>query len=119
MQTGRSIVSRPKTLDPTIYTLPLCIRLQQRRLITGNEKPLPQAEDPPGANQEQLPHVSEEAATTGKITGEGGPEIEQGTPVQEVCFLVDITIMILTESTGEGPEARRESPREGTKSASR
>jgi len=31
-----------------------------------------------------LPHVSEEAAALGKITGEGGPELEQGTPVQEV-----------------------------------
>ena len=59
-----------------------------------DEKPLPQAEDPPGPNQEQLPHVSEEAATTGKITGDGGPEIEQGTPVQEVCLLPDITITI-------------------------
>ena len=102
-RTGRSIVSRPKALNPPIYPLPLCIRLQQRRLITANEKPLPQAENPPSANQEQLPHVSEEAAATGKITGDGGPEIEQGTPVQEVCFLVDITITIFTYSTGEGP----------------
>ena len=93
-RTGRSIVSRPTALNPPIYPLPLCIRLQQRRSITANEQPLPEAEHPPAAHQEQLPHVSEEAATTGKITGEGGPEIEQGTPVQEVCCLVDITITI-------------------------
>ncbi|KAI9783219.1 MAG: hypothetical protein M1839_004059 [Geoglossum umbratile] len=31
-----------------------------------------------------LPHVSEEAAALGEIMGEGGPEIEQGVPVQEI-----------------------------------
>ena len=55
------------------------------RTITADEKPLPEAEEPKGPNQEQLPHVSEEAAMTGKITGEGGPELDQGTPVKEVC----------------------------------
>ncbi|KAI9664817.1 MAG: hypothetical protein M1821_006265 [Bathelium mastoideum] len=33
---------------------------------------------------EQLPHVSEEAAATAKITGEPGPDIQQGTPIQEI-----------------------------------
>ena len=103
-RTGRSITSRLKALNSPICPLPLCIRLQQRRSITADEKPLPQAEDPPGTNQEQLPHVSEEAATTGKIKGEGGPEIEQGTPVQEVCLLLDITITVFTHSTDEGPQ---------------
>ncbi len=57
------------------------------RSITADEKPLPVAEDQgKGPNQEQLPHVSEEAAATGKITGEGGPDLEQGTPVQEVSI---------------------------------
>ena len=102
-RTGRWITLRPKALHSPIYPLPLCIRLQQRRSITADEKPLPQAENPPSTNQEQLPHVSEEAATTGKITGEGGPEIEQGTPVQEVCLPVDITITVFTYSTDEGP----------------
>ena len=67
------------------HTVPFCLRLVSRRRITSDEKPLPKAEQAgPGPNQDQLPHVSEEAAATGKITGEGGPEIEQGTPVQEV-----------------------------------
>ncbi|KAL9056997.1 MAG: hypothetical protein Q9206_002518 [Seirophora lacunosa] len=64
---------------------PLCLRLAPRRCITADEKPLPTADTPgPGPNEGQLPHVSEEAAAMGKITGEGGPEIEQGTPVQEI-----------------------------------
>ena len=33
---------------------------------------------------EQLPHVSEEAAAMAKSTGEGGPSVEQGTPIQDV-----------------------------------
>jgi hypothetical protein len=35
--------------------------------------------------QDALPHVSEEAAATAGITGETKPELEQGTPIQEVC----------------------------------
>ena len=86
---ARSIQSRPWTISSNVT--PLCLRPAARRGISADEKPLPQAEGPgPGPNQEQLPHVSEEAAEIGKITGKGGPEIEQGTPIQEVgcaiCF---------------------------------
>lgn len=65
---------------------PLQLHVASRRLITADEKPLPQTGGKgAGPNESQLPHVSEEAAATGKILGEGGPEIEeQGTPVQEV-----------------------------------
>ena len=65
---------------------PLCLRLGPQRHITADEKPLPTAEgQAQGPNQSQLPHVSEEAAVMGEITGEGGPDIEeQGTPVNEV-----------------------------------
>lgn len=66
------------------HQIPLCLLLQKRS-ITADEKPLPKADEPgPGPNQDQLPHVSEEAAATSKIKGETGPEIEQGTPVQEI-----------------------------------
>lgn len=66
------------------HQIPLCLRLQKRS-ITADEKPLPKADKPgPGPNQDQLPHVSEEADALGKITGEGGPQLEQGTPIQEV-----------------------------------
>ena len=57
------------------------------RHITSSEKPLPTKADqqPPGPNQSQLPHVSEEAAETAKVMDETPPEIEQqGTPVEEV-----------------------------------
>jgi hypothetical protein len=55
-----------------------------QRWITADEKPLPTNEQPKGPTQEQLPHVSEEAAAVEKAMGGEGPDIGQGTPVQEV-----------------------------------
>ena len=60
-------------------------RIASQRNFTSNEKPLPQAEKSgPGPNQTQLGHVSEEAAVTDRITGDQGPDLDQGTPIQEV-----------------------------------
>ena len=81
---GPSVTIRSTLPALTAYQPSLCLRLQ-KRLITAKEKPLPEADKSElGPNQEQLPHVSEEAAATDKIMGEEGPDIEQGTPVQEV-----------------------------------
>lgn len=41
---------------------------------------------PQRPNQDQLPHVSEEAAEISKTTGETAPDLEQGTPVKEASF---------------------------------
>jgi small subunit ribosomal protein S7 len=60
------------------------ISICPRRTIAADEKAPRSTDQPKGPNQDQLPHVSEEAAATGKITGEGGPELEHGTPVEEV-----------------------------------
>ena len=87
LQSGRAICARPRVTEFSAHRTPLCLRLQQRRNITADEKPLPESEQPTGPNQDQLPHVSEEAAMSGKITGEGGPDLEQSTPVQEVRAL--------------------------------
>lgn len=57
----------------------------QRRSASDSSKDFPVAETPKGPNQEQLPHVSEEAAALGQVTGETAPDIEEhGTPIQEV-----------------------------------
>ena len=51
--------------------------------------------DPPAVDRSKnidtqpLPHVSEEAAKAADITGSKGPEIEQGTLVEEVCRIDD------------------------------
>lgn len=57
-------------------------------------------EQPLGPNQDQLPHVSEEAAATAQIMGKkcgevGGPELEQGTPVADVYYTILILRVIL------------------------
>lgn len=98
---------------------PLCLRWTTRRHITADEKPLPEKEgNGPGPNQAQLPHVSEEAAALGEVTGEGGPDIEkEGTPVLEVhntidalvdrCRLIDTTsVGFGSRQKGRGDEAR-------------
>lgn len=84
LHSSRAICARPKVSDVSAYRTPLCLRLQQRRSITADEKPLPESDSQKGPNQDQLGHVSEEAATTGKITGEGGPDLDQSTPVQDI-----------------------------------
>ncbi|KAG8531082.1 uncharacterized protein KY384_004439 [Bacidia gigantensis] len=81
----RAIVNRPNSISAIHFTAVPGIRPHTRRGITSDDKPLPEAEKgSKGPNQEQLPHVSEEAAATSKVTGEEGPDLEQGTPVQEV-----------------------------------
>ena len=58
----------------------------QQRFLADGAKDTSAVEQPRGPNQDQLPHVSEEAAALGEVMGETTPEIEeQGTPVQEVC----------------------------------
>lgn len=52
----------------------------------SSSKDLPVSEDKKGPNTDQLPHISEEAAATAKAKGETPPDLEQGTPVQEVSF---------------------------------
>ena len=53
------------------------------------------SKDPPTAGRSKnldtqpLPHVSEEAAEAADIMGSMGPEIEQGTPVEEVRRIDD------------------------------
>jgi small subunit ribosomal protein S7 len=52
------------------------------KLSTKNE--LPVSADKKGPNTDTLPSISEEAASISKAKGEKGPELEQGTPVQEI-----------------------------------
>ena len=62
--------------------------VQQLPRFYATSKSLPVSEDNSnnnkGPNTDPLPHVSEEAAALSKITGDEGPDLTQGTPVQEV-----------------------------------
>ena len=85
----RSIAIRPKVTEISAYRVPLCYRIQQRRNITADEKPLPESDQPKGPNEDQLPHISQEEAAIGEITGEGGPDVGQSSPVEEVRALTN------------------------------
>jgi len=51
----------------------------------AQHKTLPEAQPGQvGPNMQQQEHVSEEAAKMNQIMGRQGPDIEQGTPVQDV-----------------------------------
>ena len=94
LRSGRSICVRPKVAEFSAHRIPICLRPQQRRNITADEKPLPESEQPKGPNQDVLPHISEEAAVTSNITGDSGPDLEQSTPVEEVCALAITTVNV-------------------------
>jgi hypothetical protein len=71
-------------------TSSLSCRTPQRRM-NSSSSPRPEEEQPKGPNEDQLPHVSKEEAQIGRIVGgkcdgnaSGSPELEQGTPVDEV-----------------------------------
>merc|ERR1712225_115348 len=63
-----SIISYQSRISPAV----------SRRAFADEKTP------PTGPNEETLGHVSEEAADMSKIKGETGPDLGQGTPVQEI-----------------------------------
>lgn len=50
----------------------------------ASKKDLPESQDQKGPNTETLPHVTEEARDMAKMRKMPPPEVEQGTPVDEV-----------------------------------
>lgn len=60
------------------------------RMTSPQIRPYSDSKDPPAADRakredsQPAPHVSEEAATMAKITGSSGPDLSQGTPIEEV-----------------------------------
>ncbi|KAG0648944.1 37S ribosomal [Hyphodiscus hymeniophilus] len=74
----RSLAIRPR---PSIVSRQTRVfQAVSRRGFADEKDPKPAA----GPNQDVLPHVSEEAGDMSKITGETGPDVGQGTPVQEI-----------------------------------
>lgn len=57
----------------------------QIRYNSNEQKTTPVPPGAKGPNEDQLPHVTEEQAAIDKTMGNTPPDIEQGTPIQEVC----------------------------------
>jgi small subunit ribosomal protein S7 len=78
----RAIPFRPK---PQVQWLRPVVQMSQPQIRSYSD-----SKDPPAADRSKredskpLPHVSEEAATMAKITGSEGPDLDRGTPVEEV-----------------------------------
>ena len=81
-------------------------------------------------NEDQLPHVTEEQAAMDKSMGNTPPDIEQGTPVQEVyshltsalsytCYTAvgekELTQMIVIRSSSETKRRKRKRPKSSRK----
>ena len=81
LRSTHNVLTRPSSSIVSKAVTPYVLRCIPFRGYSDSEKP---PHKPNGPNQDVLPHATEEAAALGEITGEGGPEIEQGTPVQEV-----------------------------------
>ncbi|KAJ9631205.1 uncharacterized protein PV06_03998 [Exophiala oligosperma] len=83
--TSRSVTLRPKTSAPPKSFARAAL---QRRTASddASKKPAttPVGPDTQGPTVDQLPHVTEEQAALDKSMGENPPDIEQGTPVQEI-----------------------------------
>ncbi|KAI9714286.1 MAG: hypothetical protein M1820_000247 [Bogoriella megaspora] len=86
MSTARSISLPFRILTPLRQTYRPQFIIPAKRCFaeSKNDTLTEQPVEAEGPNQAQLPHVSQEAAATAKVKGEKGPDLEQGTPVQEV-----------------------------------
>ena len=58
--------------------------IHSKRCLSSVKDDANQFAEAKGPNMDQLPHISEEAAATAEITGNKGPDLQQGTPIQEV-----------------------------------
>jgi small subunit ribosomal protein S7 len=75
---SRSLAIRPRP-SITLYKSPIA-QVASRRGFADEKD----SNGATGPNQDVLGHVSEEAADVSKVKGETGPDLGQGTPVQEV-----------------------------------
>ena len=76
----RSLAVRTRPL----IARPRILQISSRRGFADGKEPR-RATEP---NQDGLGNVSEEARDIGKVTGEVTPDLEQGTPVQDVRSLI-------------------------------
>jgi small subunit ribosomal protein S7 len=83
-----SLRSRPASAFRVGIQRPAVYRSYANNASTNDHNYLPKAENQEGTgpNMQQAEHVSEEAAKMAKMQGGEGPDMSQGTPVQEVRY---------------------------------
>jgi len=80
---SRSIPYRPKVHSQCFLRSALRPAPSQARAYSDSKEP-PAADGSKRIDSKPLPHVSEEAAKMAEITGSEGPDLSQGTPIEEV-----------------------------------
>ncbi|EXJ89075.1 hypothetical protein A1O3_02139 [Capronia epimyces CBS 606.96] len=87
LTTARSLAFRPKSTIPQKRFAPTLLAHPVRAASDdATKKPAttPTSPDIKGPNMDPLPHVTEEQAALDKTMGKTPPDLEQGTPVQEI-----------------------------------
>lgn len=84
--TARSVPFRTKPSIPQKRFAPSLVSQRKASDDASTKAPATTPVDPDfkGPNMDQLPHVTEEQAALDESMGNTPPDIEQGTPVQEV-----------------------------------
>ncbi|KAK7613903.1 30S ribosomal protein-like protein S7 [Phyllosticta citricarpa] len=81
---ARSLALRSKGVAPQWHTARFAPVVRRGFADDSSNSKDDSKPEPKGPNTEPLPHVSEEARDMAKIQGKQSPEIEQGTPIDEV-----------------------------------
>lgn len=89
--------------------------ITQRRFASDEQKTSPLPDGEHGANESQLPHVTEEQAAMDESMGNTPPDISQGTPVQDVCSLIhsyhkEGPILIYFQMLSRDKDAQKNAP---------
>jgi small subunit ribosomal protein S7 len=82
---SRNIAFRPKPQVQWPARSALRVAPSQFRLYADSKAP-PAADRSKKLDSEPIEHVSEEAAKTAQIMGQKGPDVDQGTPVEDVSY---------------------------------
>lgn len=80
---ARSIAFRPKTQIQSPARIAARVAPSQLRLYSDS-KTTPAADRSKREDAKPIEHVSEEAAAMAKTMGQEGPDLSQGTPIEEV-----------------------------------
>lgn len=67
--------------------------LVRTRLASNDSKPAAVPPSTKGPDEDQLPHVSQEQAELDKSMGKTPPDLEQGTPIQDVYFKMPLQMV--------------------------
>jgi hypothetical protein len=104
VSTSRKITTMPPRLNVSALSRSIAFRPKPQiqwparsalRVAPSQCRPYSDAKAPPAQDRskkvdsEPIEHVSEEAAKTAQIMGEQGPDINQGTPVEDVRMSCD------------------------------